>query len=162
MRSRIPLQDTRSFFNPGFIALNIYALALGYTKNEGAGIPIPLVYVGIPLCLHTNTRSVLPATASKRFHLWVQENQQILIGFGDRAAAMKQRVDLGIMFGCSASLIELTDAGKIISLKKPKGFSSKLLDGDPTDCFIASKRLGQMFSRIPKTALVYYMLGVRP
>lgn len=162
MKSRSPMQEVRSFFNPGFIAANIHALAQGYTLNEKKGIPISLLYIGIPLCLHTRTRAALPSNASKRFYLWIQENQQVLVGFGDRASAMKKRVDLGLMFATSTSLTALSDSGGVISLRKPRGFSSLLYNGDSMDCFLASQRVGQMLSRVPNPALIYYMLGVRP
>lgn len=162
MNSRVPMQEIQSLFNPAFIAINIYALVDGFTKNGNVGLPMPLAYIAIPLCLHTSTRNIIPSTATKRFHIWVQENQQILVGFGRRAASMRTRVSQGIIFANSSSLITLTDDGTLSKLNKPKGFSKLLTTGDIEDCFSASKRIGLMLSRAPDPALIFYMLGVRP
>ena len=162
MRVRTPQQELTSFFNPAFVALNIYALAEGYVKNNDKGIPLPLIYIAIPLSIHARTRSLLPATAAKKFHAWIQENQEILIGFGQRAAAMKQRVDQGLMVAHSAGLTEITSASSIIPIKKPRGTKSVLNYGDLKECFVAANRIGQMLSKIPDQSFVYYLLGIRP
>jgi hypothetical protein len=162
MNSRVSMQEIRSLFNPAFIAINIHALAEGFTKDGHAGLPMPLAYIAIPLCLHTSTRNMMPSTSAKRFHIWVQENQQILVGFGRRAASMRTRVNQGIIFANSSSLITFTEDGSILNCKKPRGFSKILTSGDIKDCFSASKRMGGMLSKAPDLALVYYMLGVRP
>jgi hypothetical protein len=92
-----PIEEA-SLFNPAFGSLTLAKAVADFHKQTGEGIPYPLVFLVMPLALHTETRDALPATTRAVMHNWISEHAPLLSNFPDRVRRMAPVTREAVLF----------------------------------------------------------------
>lgn len=153
--------ETFNLLNPAFCGLILISTAQSFYSNCGTGMPITLCYLALPLVLHERTRKLI----GKQMNLavWIKENQEVLVGFSDRASALVPFVSASLDFLFRVKSIR-TSKGKILILHPLKISDIVSFTGDEEirDCVKKAAFLGKLFSKIPSDVDIYAALGVKP
>src|SRR5574344_335806 len=153
--------ETFNLLNPAFCGLILISTAQSFYSKCGTGMPITLCYLALPLVLHERTRKLI----GKQMNLavWIKENQEVLVGFSDRASALVPFVSASLDFLFRVKSIR-TSKGKILILHPLKISDIVSFTGDEEirDCVKKAAFLGTLFSKIPSDVDIYAALGVKP
>ena len=161
MKNNTKGQEYWAFFNPPFMAFNIHAMVAGFCKNDIAA-PYSVIFPGLALALHKETRLVLPKSANARFQNWVQENEEILIELPDRVRALRNPVRQGLTFGYSHGILSFSDQGSCTPNRLPRGSNSVKELQEVRECLNASTLIGKLFGKAGDDKLIFYLLGIKP
>ncbi|MGQ0794878.1 MAG: three component ABC system middle component [Nitrosopumilaceae archaeon] len=152
--------EIASLLNPAFCGQTILHCIYKFEKVASDGFPYPLVFLVLPLILHQETRAKVPSFTRIPFHVWLHKNQNLLIGFAERAKQLVTITKEAIAFLASYDVLKLEDGKFRVSNFEPKYDAAISLD--VKDCFAKAEVLGKWFARTGTTATIYSMLGVQP
>lgn len=91
----ILLSEVQAMQNPALGATLIWRFACGYApQNDGHdGVPLPLVFVVLPVVLHERTRAEVTATRAasgvRKFEEKFQDRADLLLALNQRAISMR-------------------------------------------------------------------------
>jgi Family of unknown function (DUF6521) len=159
--------EVANLLNPAFIGTLLRKAVEGYAEETESGLPFELAFLVIPLCLHPDTVSRLPArAASTPLHIWLQreENRDVLVSFGDRVSALVPFTREALVFAGQRGVIAFDDSGRLRPGDAPlRGITTYPNTSD--DIKQAVRRaefVGRWFALAGTTATIYSLLGVRP
>lgn len=159
--------EVANLLNPAFIGVLLRKAVEGYTEEEENGLPYELAFLVIPLCLHPDTVSRLPArAASTPLHTWLlrEENRDVLVSFGERVSALVPFTREALIFAGQRGVIMFDDSGRLRAGEAPlRGVTTYPNTSD--DIKQAVRRaefVGRWFALAGTTATIYSLLGVRP
>lgn len=153
--------EVANLFNPAFCALLIREGVLGYRTESGELMPFPLVPLLLPIVLHKRTRALLPKTIATKMHPWIQENQEVRIGFADRCAAMLPNSREAVIFGTTHNLLTFEHS----RIGAPRRVLASLPwpeNSEPEACIEESRFVGRWFTSAGPVTTIFAMWGVRP
>ena len=76
--------EIRNLFNPAFCGLVLFRSLNGYEDIDERGMPFSLSLLVLPLCLHKDSRQVIVSNPRSYLLKTTENNQQLMVGFGDR------------------------------------------------------------------------------
>ena len=79
--------EIRNLFNPAFCGLVLFRAMHGYEEEDPRGMPFSLSLLVLPLCLHKDSREVIASSPRSYLLKTTEKNQQVMVGFADRATA---------------------------------------------------------------------------
>lgn len=98
--------EEANLFNPAFISSLIYEFSKEFKKQKKAAVPIIFVPVMLAAILHEKTRKRLPHSTITSLYQWLQENEDLKIGFSDRCIGILPYSKESIRFGmCRSTLV---------------------------------------------------------
>ena len=154
--------EIANLFNPAFCALIVRDGSQGFAEHNPTGMPYPLAFVLLPIVLHRGTRNILPKTIATKLHPWIEQHQEVKIGFPQRCAAMSTFTREAIIFAASGGLISISTSGTIqappLRLKRV-GWPN---DSEPAICRERAHFVGRWLATAGETATIFAMWGVRP
>lgn len=153
--------EIRNLFNPAFCGLVLFRALNGYEEEDPRGMPFSLSLLVLPLCLHKDSREVFVGSPRSYLLKTAEKNQQIMVGFADRATQMLPYAFEGFGLLMERGCIIVTDDGRIQTLPKKV---RKRVDGtaETVACQKVARIVGKEFARIADRATVYSTFGVRP
>lgn len=80
--------EVRNLFNPAFCGLVMFRALSGYEEEDSRGMPFSLSLLVLPLSLHKDSREVIASSPRSYLLKTAEKNQQIMVGFSDRATQM--------------------------------------------------------------------------
>ena len=106
-------RELRALFNPAFCSMLIRETLKAYQTEDRkkGGMPLPAVYLILPLLLHHATRSSLPRTTRTSLTKWISEHPEIHIGLAGRVSGFFAITSEAMRFGIAIHAIELGNAG---------------------------------------------------
>ncbi|HTW90284.1 MAG TPA: three component ABC system middle component [bacterium] len=125
-------QETRNVQNPALGAGLLWRFACGYTQEHPTHepVPLPLLFVVLPIVLHEQTESIVASTQgasglrafATKFGKSENSMQDVLLAVHDRAAALRTLTRESLRIALMAHLIGLsTDAAAIPLSRTPAG-----------------------------------------
>jgi len=147
--------------NPAFCGRILHATVEGYIKRCSKEFPVPLVYLVLPLVLHTATRK----TINSRSYLtvWVDKNKLLLLNYPDRCRDYVEITTEALEYMLCAGFIKLTENSGLVAKKIPTKLNKELHDDlEISECILKAKNVAKWFAQAGKTENVYVALGVRP
>lgn len=159
-----PLEEA-SLFNPAFCGALVCEFIKAFSGQQKNGAPLTLTLVALSISLHGKSRARLPKTTSASFYQWVQNNEDILIGFAQRARSLKPYVLEAIRFGVSAEAIRCVE-GQMLGLgKTPATYTPAKIQSETSETKLIveqTRLLGRWFSKSGEEAFILSAFGVRP
>jgi len=153
--------EIRNLFNPAFCGLVIFRALDGYEEEDARGMPFSLSLLVLPLCLHKDSREVIANNLRSYLLKTTEKNQQVMVGFADRAAQMLPYAFDGFGLLMERGCIVVADNGRIQTV--PKKVRKSLKGTQETiSCQKVARIVGREFARIADRATVYATFGVRP
>lgn len=154
--------EVRTLFNPAFCGVILYSAIQSYQKEIGSGMPIPLVFLVLPLVLHSKTRTCLPRAKTSNLGLWCKENESQLIMLAERAQSLNRIVIQTIALLCLDEHFKIENSLITVG-KKIGGIPAYLNTSDEIkEIYNKSAFLGKWFANAGEVSNVYTYLGVRP
>ena len=156
-------REVAYLLNPAFFAAAIAEVAKGYQDEAARAIDLPLLFVALPLVLHPDTRAALPRSVITRHNAWLEDHQELRIGFSERCRAVAPYVREAIVFGGQHGVLTVTDDGRLAvgaASRKARGLATASQDVAAT--LKAAKFIGRWLASAGPTNTVFALWGVRP
>ena len=133
-------------------------------KTYNAAVPnqfsYPLVFLVLPIVLHSKTRESISPNTREQMHVWLQSHQDVHIGFVERARDLVPITRETITFLLQVGAIAINDrAGLRLAPYVPRTVPFNL---EITDCYRKAEIIGRWFARAGSPSAIYTMWGVRP
>ncbi|MES0871288.1 three component ABC system middle component [Pseudovibrio sp. SCP19] len=159
-----PIEEA-SLFNPAFIGALIFEFVKPYEKAHVQGAPITFLPLALAVVLHKPTRKRLPGTTVTSMFEWLQNNEDVLIGLGQRSRGVAPYMQEAFRFLLSSSHLGLKDRHYIGIGPIKANFSPKFLESStPEVREIVSKMqfLSRWFAKSGSETTILAGWGVRP
>lgn len=157
--------EEANLFNPAFLAALTYEFIKAYEQEEDSGASVFLILLALSMSLHRSSRDRLPTTAISNLYNWVMDNQDLQIGFAERARNLWPYVNEALLFGVAQQRLSLSH-GHQITLGKQKATFTKTFLEDATsevrDIVESSRLLGRWFTKSGSESAIAAAFGVKP
>lgn len=153
--------EIRNLFNPAFCGLVLFRSLHGYEEQDARGMPFSLSLLVLPLCLHKDSREVIASSPRSYLLKTTENNQEVMVGFADRAAQMLPYAFEGFGLLMERGCIAIADDGRIQTVRDKVRKTVKGTD-ETVSCQKVARIVGREFARIADRATVYTTFGIRP
>lgn len=153
--------EIRNLFNPAFCGLVLFRALHGYEENDARGMPFSLSLLVLPLCLHKDSREVIANNSRSYLLKTAEKNQQLMVGFADRATQMVPYTLEGFGLLMERGCLTVTDDGRIQTMPDKVRKTIKGTD-ETVSCQRVARIVGKEFSRIADRVTIYTTFGIRP
>ncbi|BDG36365.1 three component ABC system middle component [Saccharococcus caldoxylosilyticus] len=153
--------EVEILLNPAFCGEVFRRCISEYQKYTNSAFPVSIIYLVLALVLHKFTRESILKNRRKQMHVWLQENQEVLINLPNRIKSLVSISNETLIFLLHTNSICINEEGNINLnkyRKKTKGFKNSEI----SDCFSAAEIIGRWFARVGDETTIYAMLGVKP
>jgi hypothetical protein len=152
-----------NLLNPSFCGILIRKAAFEYKKYAKAPLPYALIYLILPLALHSLTRKSILKSERKKLHTWLQENPEVKIQFAERVRNIVPIVNETLVFLFSVKAAEFDQDGNLNVVKHERKGNLKVdFDLEVYECAIAAGIIGRWFAKTNSITTIYAMFGVKP
>lgn len=146
--------------NPAFCARILYGTIVSYKKECKRDFPFVLSYLVLPIILHKETRQRIKSVT--HMQSWLQQNQELLIGYSLRAKSLTQITNEAIEFLMQNDVISFNGDEIVVNVPLKPSKEKNISDKEILDCFNKAKAVGKWFSRSGTVENIYQSWGVRP
>ena len=147
--------------NPAFCGRLLYCSVKYYDELSKRSFPFPLIYLILPLILHKKTRNRISSRTQLMF--WLQQNQDLLIGFSERAKSLVPITNEALEFLLQSGIVRLTNNAEIELTQAQRALSkTKFINDEIKDCIAKSENVAKWFASAGKVETIYISLGVKP
>jgi hypothetical protein len=115
--------------------------------------------------LHRSCRERLPYSTVTSLYAWIQDNEDLLIGFASRAQNLTPYLKESVLFGFATKTITVDDEGNLRPGKRRATFPKSFLDdttAETKEIIDRSKFMGRWFAKSGSETSIAAALGVRP
>ncbi|BAZ13391.1 hypothetical protein NIES4071_52300 [Calothrix sp. NIES-4071] len=154
-----------NLFNPAFCSILLQNAIKGYEKEKKQGMPYPLIFLVLPLVLHSSTREVLPRTTRTKLHIWLQKQPEVRVRFAERASNLVPYTKEALAFGMQNGIINFCEDGKFTWVKgtlKAISAVSWSSDTEPAICCKKAEFVGRWLAQAGEVSTIYIMWGICP
>jgi len=153
--------EIRNLFNPAFCGLVLFRALCGYEEKDATGMPFSLSLLVLPLCLHKDSREVIANNPRSHLLKTTEKNQQIMVGFADRATQMLPYTFEGFGLLMERDCLAISQDGRIQTVP---GKVRKAIKGtdETISCQRTARIVGKEFAHIADRVTVYRTFGIRP
>ncbi len=157
--------EEKALLNPAFCANLLWHASRGHEEeDEGRGMPVEEAFLVLPLVLHRETRSSLPASIRTSLAVWLAQNPLARGRVSSRARLLVPFTREAILVGGSHRLVALSE-GRLTSISTLSRVVSRSLRDASDEVRLCSKRarfVGRWFARAGNSRTVLALVGVRP
>lgn len=154
-------REVAHLLNPAFCGRILYTTIDTHSKTADKALPLPLIYLILPLILHRATRERI--SSRTRLLLWVQTNSQFLMDFPKRVRDLVPITNEAMELLLLSGKIELTSNGDLEIVKTAKSLSkTKFTDDEVRACLTKGEHVGKWLAKSGTVETIYIILGVRP
>jgi ABC-3C biological conflict system middle component len=154
--------EIANLLNPAFCGEVLRQCIISYHKTTSRSFPYPLIFLVLPIVLHRGTRERISSLQRQSLHVWLQRNQDLKIGFGERASELIPITKEAIIFLLQAEAIRLDEQAGLINQPYPNVTIDGQNQGEIADCYRKAELVGRWFARAGTATTIFAMWGVRP
>lgn len=151
-----------NLFNPAFCSILLQNSIKGFQKEREQGMPYSLLFLVLPLVLHGSTRRALPATTAAKLHVWLQQQPEVLVGFGNRARNLAPYTKEALAFGMQTGIINLCNDGTFTWVKYKLKAVSWSSNTETAICYEKANFIGRWLAQAGELSTIYTMWGICP
>ncbi|MBN2224065.1 MAG: hypothetical protein JW765_05260 [Deltaproteobacteria bacterium] len=150
--------------NPAFCCTTLAAAMWGYADEKGQGVPLPLVFMVLPIVLHKPTRRTLPANTRTSMAAWLLDNADARLLFYERLISLKPHTREAIHFGMLVGWIVPRAGGLFQTTLNARDIDRAIrsLTNEAHECIMRARFLGKWFALAGPAHTVMAFWGVRP
>lgn len=152
-------------FNPAFLGSLSYEFVKAFGSKQDGSAPITLAAVALAISLHAGTRRRLPYSIITSLYEWLQNNEDLLIGFPERTTGLVPYVQEATIFAIAKNVISIKE-GHHLQLGEKKAHFPKGFVDDTTvetrDIIDRTKFVGRWFAKSGSESSILAAWGVRP
>ncbi|PEO46716.1 hypothetical protein CN563_13160 [Bacillus sp. AFS026049] len=158
--------EVANLLNPAFCGIILRDFIRAYKEESGDGVPYELLFLLLPIVLHSNSRINLPNSVRTHMHVWLQNVPEVRIGFSKRVKELVPFTKESISFLLQKGYLEIDEDGKVLPKNKRYRISLSRMNRD-TNSYIQdyknkSELVGKWFARTGSSSTIYTMWGIRP
>jgi hypothetical protein len=156
--------DHRSLHNPAYCGILLARAAKEFEDVAGHGMPLPLLFLILPLCTPTFFRTSLPNNAVASIAAWVAEHPYVRVGLADSVRKSVPLTRESLLFCLKRSVLSVDGGQRITAVPRRIASTEELEKASPVAQEMISKArfLGRWFARSGGTSTIYFMLGLKP
>lgn len=150
--------ETFALLNPALTGAVLASAAADHRARHGAGLPVSLVFLVVPLALHQPFRDVLPGNARPRLASWLRANPYVRADFPRVSEAYVPIARAGIRVGLQTSALTVAGdrlEGRLVAA--PAALSS-----EAREALTKARLLGRWLGTAGEPSVTYRLFGVRP
>ncbi|HBU97100.1 three component ABC system middle component [Thalassospira lucentensis] len=152
-------------FNPAFGGALICEFVKSFAGKDKPGAPLTLVLIALSVSLHGQSRAKLPKMISASFYQWVQNNEDILIGFSERTFSLRPHIMEAIRFSVAAQALQFVGGHTIglggkAALYTPGKIQTETIE--TVRIVEQTRMLGRWFSKSGEESFILSAFGVKP
>jgi hypothetical protein len=158
-------REEANLFNPSFLCALTYEFLQDFSRGKSSGASIFLVMTAMATGLHGPTRARLPHSTVTQLYGWIQENEDLMIGFADRARNLNPYVREAVMFGLATGTIVAGEDATLVPGSSKATFSKGFLEQTTPETRTIVERtrfIGRWFAKSGSEMSIAAALGVRP
>lgn len=158
------VREEAYLLNPAFSAANLAAAQSGYESVRGSGMAFPLMFMILPIVLHTPTRETLPTSIRTTMPAWLQDHAEARILFLERVRSLLPHTREALHFGLHHGLLTVDDETGIRAAPTAAGIDKMLRSttGEVHECALKARFLGRWFGSTGSPATAMALWGIRP
>ncbi len=153
--------EVANLLNPAFCGEILIRAVSQYERTSQQPFPYGLAFLVLPIVLHKRTREQIPAPARVQLHAWLQQHQDVRVGFAERTKQMVPITSESLMFLLQLDLLSIDQLGRLVARPRrrmPRIPTSREID----DCYNKAGIVGRWFARAGASENVFTMWGVKP
>ncbi len=151
--------EIANLLNPAFCGQVLRVCIRAYAEEASAPLPYPLVFLLLPVVLHTQTRDRL-TPRQRQLHTWLQENEDLKIGFAERTRQIIPITLESITFLLQLRTIAVDEQAGLQVLPYRRRAISEQEQGEIADCYRKAGVIGRLFARAGTAPTIYALWGV--
>jgi Family of unknown function (DUF6521) len=156
-----PIEEA-NLFNPAFLC----ALVLrDYRKAQVDGAPMTVVVIAMTATLHRASRERLPNRTVTSLYEWLLDNEDVLIGFANRAKNIVPYIKEAILFGMATETLAVGGGHNLLLGAKKATFPKPFVDTTTAEMkaiIDRAKFMGRWLSNSGSESSVVSAWGVKP
>lgn len=154
--------EIANLLNPAFCGEVLRLCVRAYQQTISQSFPYPLTFLVLPIVLHRGTRESISPRQRQSLHVWLQDHQDLKIGFAERASELIPITREAIIFLLQVGAFVVDEQAGLIN-QAYKNISIEGQDvGEIADCYRKAVLVGRWFARAGTVATIYAMWGVKP
>lgn len=153
--------EVANLLNPAFCGEILVRAIAQYQTTSQEPLPYALAFLVLPIVLHKRTREQIPAQARVQLHAWIQQHQNLRVGFADRASQMVPITNESIMFLLQLNQLSIDRQGRLATRTR-RGARKVPTSEEIDDCYRKAQVVGRWFARAGASENVFTMWGVKP
>lgn len=159
-----PIEEA-NLFNPAFLCALLHEFLKDYAKTQAGGAPMTVVTIAMTATLHRASRERLPNRTVTPLYAWLQDNEDLLIGFASRAKNIVPYVKEGILFGLATETLAVGSGHNLMPGVKKATFPKPFIDtttAEMKSIIDRAKFMGRWLSNSGSEISVSAAWGVKP
>jgi len=159
-----PIEEA-NLFNPAFLCALIHEFLKDYAKAQAGGAPLTVVVIAMTTTLHRASRERLPNRTVTPLYAWLQENEDLLIGFANRAKNISPYLKEAILFGMATGALAAGEGHNLLPGTTKATFPKSFIDTTTTEMKAIIERtkfMGRWLSNSGSEISVVAAWGIKP
>lgn len=159
-----PIEEA-NLFNPAFLCALIHEFLKDYVKSQAGGAPLTIVVIAMATSLHRASRERLPNRTVTPLYAWLQDNEDLLIGFANRAKNIVPYLKEAILFGMAAEVLAAGEGHNLLPGAKKCTYPKSFIDTTTAEMkaiIDRTKFMGRWLSNSGSEISVTAAWGIKP
>jgi Family of unknown function (DUF6521) len=152
--------EVANLFNPAFCAALLQSSIKGFQSQRDKGMPYPLLFLVLPIVLHSYTRQTLPKTTVTKMHVWLQEHPEVRIGFVERSRNLVPYTKEALIFGIQTGTIKIGIDSSFIWVRR--SLRTPAVEAELVHLLERAKFFGKWLTQFEEPSNVFTMWGIHP
>lgn len=125
--------EEANHFNPAYCGALIYEFTRAYENAKRSPASYALIFCALPIVLHAKTRGRLPSSTVTRLLPWLEKNQDLRVGFAERARSLTPYVREALRYAVARDAIRFVDGGCVAKGDRRASFTPRVLEDATPD-----------------------------
>jgi hypothetical protein len=153
--------EVANLLNPAFCGEVLFRAISECQATSRQPFPYALTFLVLPIVLHKRTREQIPIPARVQLHAWLQQHQDVRVGFAGRTKQMVPITYESMLFLLQLNQLSIDEQGHLIARirRRPPQLQTSL---EIEDCYRKARIVGRWFARAGASENVFTMWGVKP
>lgn len=159
-----PIEEA-NLFNPAFLCALVHEFLKDYVKAQANGAPMTVVVIAMTVTLHRSSRERLPNRTVTPLYGWLQENEDLLIGFAIRGKNIVPYIKEAILFGIATETLATGKGHCLLPGSKKATFPNSFIEmttPEMKSIIDRAKFMGRWLSNSGSEISVAAAWGVKP
>ena len=151
--------EIANLLNPAFCGQVIRLCIGAYAQEAAKPFPYPLTFLVLPIVLHSQTRERL-GTRQRQLHTWLQDNEDLKIGFAERTRQLIPISTEAITFLLQIKTISVNQQAGLEVFPARQKVPSQQDQTEIANCYRKAGVIGRLFARAGTPSTIYALWGV--
>lgn len=159
-----PIEEA-NLFNPAFLCTLIHEFLRDYVKAQASGAPLTIAVIALATTLHRASRERLPNRTVTPLYAWLQDNEDLLIGFPERAKNIAPYAKEAVMFGIGTETLAIGEGHNLLLGVKKAAFPKSFIDNTTAEVksiIDRNKFVGRWLANSGSETSVVAAWGIKP